>query len=62
VPQRLVQAVVRMGFLGYTSTDPPESVTFGDNLVTVRLAAGWIGLDASYGCAWYHPTSPMRMG
>jgi hypothetical protein len=61
VPQRMVQAVVRMGFLGDTSGNPPGSVTFGDNLVTVRLAASWIGLDASYGCAWYRPSSPMRM-
>ena len=62
VPQRIVQAVVRMGFLGSTSEDPSGSVTSGDNLVTVRLVAGWIGLDASYGCAWYHPTSPLRIG
>jgi hypothetical protein len=60
VPQRIVQAVVRMGFLGSGSVES-ESVTFGDNLVTVRLAAGWIGLDGSYGCAWYRPSSPMRM-
>jgi hypothetical protein len=61
VPQRVVQAVVRMGFLGGESASPTTSVTFGDNLVTVRLAAGWIGLDASYGCAWYRPSSPLRM-
>ena len=61
VPQRLVQAVARMGFLGHVSADPSASVTFGDNLVTVRLAAGGIGFDASYGCAWYRPSSSMRM-
>ncbi len=61
VPQRIVQAVVRMGFLGGGSAMPATSVTFGDNLVTVRLAAGWIGLDASYGCAWFRPSSPLRM-
>jgi hypothetical protein len=55
VPQRMVQAVVRMGFLG-----PSEGITSGDNLVTVRLATGWIGLDASYGSAWYRPSSPLR--
>lgn len=61
VPQRMVQAIVRMGFLGHASADPSGSVTFGDNLVTVRRASGWIGLDASYGSAWYRPGSPMRM-
>jgi hypothetical protein len=55
VPQRMVQAVVRMGFLG-----PSEAVTASNNLVTVRLATGWIGLDASYGSAWYRPSSPLR--
>jgi hypothetical protein len=61
VPQRVVQAVVRMGFLGDGSADSSTSVTFGEKLVTVRLAVGWIGLDASYGCAWYRPSSPMRI-
>lgn len=74
VPQRVVQAVVRMGFLGSVagSERPPagdpggpversESVTFGDNFVTVRRAAGWIGVDASYGSVWYRPTSPLRL-
>jgi hypothetical protein len=61
VPQRIVQAVVRMGFLGPASADPSGSATFGDSSVTVRLVAGWIGLDASSGCAWYRPSSPMRM-
>lgn len=56
VPQRLVQAVVRMGFLGASAT-----VTSSDNLVTVRLATGWIGLDGSYGSAWYRPSSPLRL-
>jgi len=61
VPQRLVQAVVRMGFLGPAAAGPSGSVTFGDNLVTVRLAAAWICLDASYGSAWYRPTSPLQL-
>ncbi|MBO0869155.1 MAG: hypothetical protein J2P15_11360 [Micromonosporaceae bacterium] len=41
VSQRLVQAVLRMGFLGA-----------GDDPVTVRLAEPWIGLAAGYGSAW----------
>ena len=79
VPQRMVQAVVRMGFLGrvtnthsddedtqidafVTERDAATTVTSGDNLVTVRLAMGWIGLDASYGSTWYRPISPLRLG
>jgi hypothetical protein len=61
VPQRVVQAVIRMGFLGDTSADSSESVTFGDKSVTVRLVSGWLGLDALYGCVWHRPISPMRM-
>jgi hypothetical protein len=58
VPQRLVQGVVRMGFLGQKASQP---MTFGDGLVTVRRSSVWIGLDASYGSAWYRPISPMRV-
>jgi hypothetical protein len=69
IPQRLVQAVVRMGFLGrVTSSDSASALgshhaplPAGDNTVTVRLAMGWIGLDASYGSAWYRPVSPLRL-
>ncbi|NES28981.1 hypothetical protein GCE86_19500 [Micromonospora terminaliae] len=39
VPQRLVQGLVRMGFLGA-----------GD--VQVRVAARWVGLVGPYGAAW----------
>ena len=56
VPQRLVQAVVRMGFLGR------PVVTSGDGTVAVRVAQAWIGLAAPYGSGWYRPTSPLRMG
>jgi hypothetical protein len=79
VPQRMVQAVVRMGFLGrvtnthgddvdtqidaaVTERDASTTITSGDNLVTVRLTMGWIGLDASYGSTWYRPISPLRLG
>jgi hypothetical protein len=44
VPQRLVQGVVRMGFLGA-----------GDAQVRVRTAARWVGLAAVYGTAWLPP-------
>jgi hypothetical protein len=42
VPQRQVQGLVRMGFLG---TDP----------VAVRRAARWTGLAATHGSCWYLP-------
>jgi hypothetical protein len=44
VPQRLVQAVSRMGFLG-----PGD----GDDLqARVRVAGRWVGISAPYGVAW----------
>lgn len=43
VPQRLVQGVVRMGFLGPPGTPDP---------VRVRRAGDWVGLVARYGTAW----------
>jgi hypothetical protein len=52
VTQRLVQGLVRMGFLGQPSTH-------GDTQVTVRLAAGWTGLRGSYGSVWFRP--PLRI-
>jgi hypothetical protein len=63
VPQRLVQAVVRMGFVR-TLVEPDQNiedrVTQSESIVTVRSVGGWIGLDGSYGSAWYRPTSPLR--
>ncbi|MCW2641167.1 MAG: hypothetical protein JWP76_3473 [Dactylosporangium sp.] len=44
VPQRLVQAVVRMGFLG-------PSPAGGE--VEVRVAGGWIGLAGAFGAGWH---------
>jgi hypothetical protein len=46
VPQRLVQAVIRMGFLG--------SVPDTDS-VRVLSATRWVGLAAAYGTAWLRP-------
>ncbi|HEU0239982.1 MAG TPA: hypothetical protein VFR11_12020 [Micromonosporaceae bacterium] len=49
VPQRLVQAVVRMGF---AAADEPVRV----------LAAGqWIGLAAAYGTAWWRPSTGLGL-
>jgi hypothetical protein len=44
VPQRLVQAVSRMGFLGPDGVDGPET--------RIRTAGRWVGLSAPYGVAW----------
>ncbi|MGN9812643.1 hypothetical protein ACTMSW_25235 [Micromonospora sp. BQ11] len=46
VPQRLVQGLVRMGFLGAAGTAPDG----GD--VQVRVAGRWVGLVGPYGAAW----------
>ena len=63
VPQRMVQAVARMGFLGrVTQGDDEITQSYGDKSVTVRLATGWIGIDCLHGSAWYRPISPLRLG
>jgi hypothetical protein len=50
IPQRLVQAVVRMGF-----------VAVGDAPVRVLSAASWIGLAATYGSAWWRPSGQLTV-
>jgi hypothetical protein len=55
VPQRLVQAVLRMGFLG-TGTDGSA-----EPAVAVRVAPGWVGLAAGYGTAWRQRDSPFTV-
>ncbi len=47
VPQRLVQAVSRMGFLG-----PATAAGAATAEVRVRVAGSWVGLSAPYGVAW----------
>jgi hypothetical protein len=49
IPQRLVQAVVRMGF---APADEP---------VRVLGAGPWIGLAAAYGTAWWRPTAGLTL-
>jgi hypothetical protein len=56
VPQRLVQAVVRMGFLGHV-----VAAGFGETRVEVRVAAGWVGLAAGYGSAWHRPSTTLNV-
>lgn len=51
VPQRLVQAVVRMGFLG-----PATGAQSADGqLVRVNVDGTWVGLAADFGTAWHLP-------
>jgi len=52
VPQRLVQAVSRMGFLG-PATDPATDPAGVDGPeIRVCTAGRWVGLSAPYGVAW----------
>jgi hypothetical protein len=44
VPQRLVQAVSRMGFLGPAEEEPGGA--------RVRVTGRWVGISAPYGVAW----------
>jgi hypothetical protein len=44
VPQRLVQAVSRMGFLGPEDIEAPDA--------RVRVAGRWVAISAPYGVAW----------
>jgi hypothetical protein len=44
VPQRLVQAISRMGFLGTAEEESGGA--------RVRLAGRWVGISAPYGVAW----------
>ncbi|MEV0718029.1 hypothetical protein [Asanoa sp. NPDC050611] len=63
VSQRLIQAVVRMGFLGPPDADPAPAID-------VRTSGRWTGLAAPYGVAWLppvqqfslKPTSPRTFG
>jgi hypothetical protein len=50
VSQRLVQAVIEMGFL-----EPETTVGTGE----VRVAAGWVGLTGAFGGAWHRPSTPL---
>jgi hypothetical protein len=51
VPQRLVQAVVRMGFLGPSS----GAQSAAGKLVLVNVDGRWVGLAADFGTAWHLP-------
>lgn len=57
VPQRLIQAVVRMGFLGRSAPTAGEVVPVQVGEVRVQAVGRWVGLAAPYGVAWLLPVS-----
>ncbi|MEE6306280.1 hypothetical protein V1634_05475 [Plantactinospora veratri] len=54
ISQRLVQAIVRMGFLG--SSGAP-----GQDAVRVRIMGRWVGLAAPFGVAWSQKVSQLAI-
>ncbi|MEW2145551.1 hypothetical protein AB0869_22330 [Micromonospora vinacea] len=58
VPQRLVQGVVRMGFLG--AADDPAAGE-GANAVQVRVAGRWVGLVGPHGAAWLQKATDLAV-
>jgi hypothetical protein len=68
VSQRLVQAVVRMGFLGAPDAEREPRIAEGERRaaeggprVQVRLAGRWVGLAAPYGVAWLPATNQLAI-
>ncbi|BCB81969.1 hypothetical protein GCM10022251_52240 [Phytohabitans flavus] len=57
VPQRLIQAVVRMGFVGRSAPAASEVVPVHVGEVRVQAIGRWVGLAAPYGVAWLLPVS-----
>ncbi|MGC4853836.1 hypothetical protein ACLQ24_10650 [Micromonospora sp. DT4] len=58
VPQRLVQGLVRMGFLGAVDDPTGPSARAG---VRVRVAGRWVGLVGPYGAAWLQKTMDLAV-
>jgi hypothetical protein len=54
VSQRLIQAVIRMGFLGRPDVSPEPNID-------VRTSGRWIGLSAPYGVAWLPPVQQFSL-
>jgi hypothetical protein len=52
VTQRMIQGVVRMGFLGAPGGDEPAAVQ-------VRLTNRWVGLVAPYGAVWWQKVTDL---
>jgi hypothetical protein len=53
VPQRLVQAISRMGFLGPAGAGAPSP--------RVCVAGRWVGISAPYGVAWLQPVQELTV-
>ncbi|RAO43934.1 hypothetical protein ONO86_03666 [Micromonospora noduli] len=58
VPQRLVQGVVRMGFLGAAHGSTADE---GGNAVQVRVAGRWVGLVGPHGAAWLQKATDLAV-
>jgi len=63
IPQRVVQAVTRMGLLDAADARSAgrDTGATGDkprDVVEVLVAGPWIGLAAAGGTAWYRPSAP----
>ncbi|MET8310067.1 MULTISPECIES: hypothetical protein [unclassified Micromonospora] len=58
VPQRLVQGLVRMGFLG--PVDGPAGAP-AEAAVQVRVAGRWVGLVGPYGAAWLQKATDLAV-
>ncbi|MET8350201.1 MULTISPECIES: hypothetical protein [unclassified Micromonospora] len=58
VPQRLVQGLTRMGFLG--TADRPAGAPAGA-AVQVRVAGRWVGLVGPYGAAWLQKATDLAV-
>ncbi|WP_433535344.1 hypothetical protein ACQPZK_25280 [Micromonospora sp. CA-249363] len=58
VPQRLVQGLVRMGFLG--PVDDPAAPSARAE-VRVRVAGRWVGLVGPYGAAWLQKATDLAV-
>ncbi|MGC4868027.1 hypothetical protein ACLQ3B_21640 [Micromonospora sp. DT53] len=58
VSQRLVQGVVRMGFLGAADGSAAGE---GGNAVQVRVAGRWVGLVGPHGAAWLQKATDLAV-
>ncbi|MFE9919366.1 hypothetical protein ACFYPG_29850 [Micromonospora sp. NPDC005553] len=58
VPQRLVQGVVRMGFLGAVQGSAAGE---GGDAVQVRVAGRWVGLVGPHGAAWLQKATDLAV-
>ncbi|MFJ6165762.1 hypothetical protein ACIQH6_11640 [Micromonospora orduensis] len=57
VPQRLVQGLVRMGFLGAAG----PAAAADEPAVQVRVAGRWVGLVGPYGAAWLQKATDLAV-